>query len=150
MSALRASMILGLVVLGAFPAGAMADEQQCRASGTPENPTVTCDRAGFDVLVHRIVDITAERDSLKIKLDASIADRSDVQKALDACVSKPAPEPVVIRPTALSSVGPVVLSAIGAVTLGVSVAGDFGSSGRAIGAVVGSALVGTGIIWALP
>lgn len=121
-------------------------EVPCRHEGN----NVVCHRAGFDTLVGQLIDAKAEVEKLTIKLGAADANRSDVQRALDACLTKPAPEPVVLRPTAMRALGPVVLGAIGAVTLGVSVAGDFGSSGRAIGAVVGSALVGTGIIWALP
>ena len=121
-------------------------EEPCRAEGD----RVSCERPAFDALTKKIIDARAERDVAKLKLDAAIADRSDVQQALEACVSKPPPEPVVIKPTALRALGPVVLATVGALTLGVAVAGDFGSSGRATGAVIGSALVGAGVIWALP
>lgn len=126
---------------------ATAEEQEpCRADGT----TVVCDRPAFDKLMKKVIDARAERDVLKVKLDAVVADRSDVEAALEACVAKP---PVVIRPEptpAWRAVGPVVLGVMGAVTLGVSVAGDFDARGRATGAVIGSALVGGAVIWALP
>ena len=133
------------VLLGLWSAVSMAEEP-CRAEGD----RVSCDRAAFDKLTKKIIDARAERDVLKIKLDAALADGSDANRALSACLSKPPPEPVVLRPSALRSIGPVILGTVGAVALGVSVAGDFGSSGRAVGAVVGSALVGAGVIWALP
>ena len=142
MSALRASMI----PLVLWASGAMAEEDPCRAEGD----RVTCERPAFDKLASKIIDARAERDVLKVKLDAAIADRSDVQRALEACVSKP---PVVIEPTkpsALRALGPVILSAIGAVTLGVAVTLDTDPRWRGAGAMVGSALVGAGVIWALP
>ena len=140
-------LFVTLLLSLAFAQACEAEEVPCRVL---DDGTVACTRTAFDKLMAKIIDARAERDTLKIKLDAAIADRSDVQQALEACVSKPPPEPVVIKPTALRSLGPVVLAAVGALTLGVAVAGDFGSSGRASGAVVGSALVGAGVIWALP
>lgn len=127
-------------------AAGVTAEEPCRAEGD----RVSCERPAFDALTKKIIDARAERDVLKIKLDEAIADRSDVQRALEACTARPLPEPVVIKPTALSSIGPVVLSAIGAVTLGVAVTLDTDPRWRGAGAVVGSALVGAGVIWALP
>jgi hypothetical protein len=141
MSQLRWSMVL--LVLWASVAAA---EEPCRAEGD----RVSCDRAAFDALTKKIIDARAERDVAKIKLDSVTRDLADVTGALEACERRP---PVVIdppKPSALRALGPVILGTVGAVALGVSVAGDFGSSGRAIGAVVGSALVGAGVIWALP
>ena len=71
-------------------------------------------------------------------------------RALDACVSKPPPEPVVIKPTALSKVGPVVLSIVGSGVLGITAMMDGQTAGRAIGAVVGFLSVGAGLYWAMP
>lgn len=121
-------------------------EEPCRADGD----RVSCEREAFDKLMKKVVDARADRDKLAVKLEAVIEDRSDVQKLLEACVAKPPPEPVVIKPTVMRAVGPVVLGAVGAVALGVSVAGDFGSTGRSVGAVVGLLAVGGGIVWALP
>lgn len=129
-----------------WAAGVTAEEAPCRAEGD----RVSCDRAAFDALTKKIIDARAERDVAKIKLDSVTRDLADVTGALEACERRP---PVVInppKPSALRALGPVILGTVGAVALGVSVAGDFGSSGRAIGAVVGSALVGAGVIWALP
>ena len=133
------------VLLGLWSAVSMAEEP-CRAEGD----RVSCDRAAFDALTKKIIDARAERDVLKVKLDAALADGSDANRALSACLSKPPPEPVVLRPSALRSIGPVVLSAIGAVTLGVAVTLDTDPRWRGAGAVIGSALVGAGVIWALP
>ena len=141
-------MTRGLMVLMVlWSAGSMAEEPPCRAT---ENGTVTCDRTAFDALTRKIVDARAERDVLKVKLDAAAQDRSDVQRALDACASKPPPEPVVIKPTVLSSIGPVVLGAIGAGVLGISSMMDGASTGRVTLAVVGFVSVGAGLYWAMP
>lgn len=140
-------MIRLLVLMILWSAVSMAEEQQpCRADGD----RVSCDRAAFDALTRKIIDARAERDVLKVKLDAAVADRSDVQRALDACVNKPPPEPVVIKPTALSSIGPVVLGVVGAGVLGISSMMDGASTGRVTLAVVGFVSVGTGIVWAVP
>lgn len=128
-------------------AGSIAHaEEPCRSDGD----RVSCERAAFDKLTAKIIDARAERDVLKVKLDAAAQDLSDVQRALDACVAKPRPEPLVIRPTVLSSVGPVVLGALGAGVLGISSMMDGASTGRVTLAVVGLLAVGGGIVWALP
>lgn len=121
-------------------------EEPCRADGD----RVSCERAAFDRLTAKIIDARAERDVLKVKLDAAAQDLSDVQRALDACVAKPRPEPLVIRPTVLSSVGPVVLGALGAGVLGISSMMDGASTGRVTLAVVGFLSVGGAVIWAMP
>lgn len=137
--------LMGLMVL--WSAGAMAEEQQpCRADGE----LVICTRPAFDKLVAKTIDARAERDVLKVKLDAAVADRSDVQRALDACVNKPPPEPVVIKPTALEKVGPVVLGVLGSGILGISSMMDGASTGRVTLAVVGFVSVGAGLYWAMP
>lgn len=136
----------GLMVLLVLWASVATAEEPCRAEGD----RVSCERTAFEKLTAKIIDARAERDVAKIKLDSVTRDLADVTGALEACERRP---PVVIdppKPSALRALGPVILGTVGAVALGVSVAGDFGSSGRAIGAVVGSALVGVGVIWALP
>ena len=141
MSRLRWSMVL--LVLWASVAAA---EEPCRADGE----RVSCERPAFDALTKKIIDARAERDVAKIKLDSVTRDLADVTGALEACERRP---PVVIdppKPSALRALGPVILSAIGAVTLGVAVTLDTDPRWRGAGAVVGSALVGAGVIWALP
>ena len=135
--------LMGLMLVGSIASA----EEPCRAT---ENGTVTCDRAAFDALTRKIIDARAERDVLKVKLDAAMADGSDANRALSACLSKPPPDPVVIRPSALQTIGPVVLGAVGALTLGVTAMMDGASGGRAAGAVVGLLAVGTGLYWAMP
>ena len=138
-------MIRLLVLMILWSAVSMAEEP-CRADGD----RVSCERAAFDALTRKIIDARAERDVLKVKLDAAMADGSDANRALSACLAKPTPEPVVIRPSALQTIGPVVLGAVGALTLGVTAMMDGASGGRAAGAVVGLLAVGTGIVWAVP
>lgn len=141
MSLLRAFMV-SLVL---WPAGAMAEEP-CRADGD----RVSCEREAFDKLMAKVVDARARANALEVRLKAAVADREDVAAALKACAEKPPPEPVVLKPTALRAVGPVILSAIGAAVLTAAVAVDVGASGRVTGAVVGLAAVGIGVVLALP
>ena len=134
--------LMGLMLVGSIASA----EEPCRADGD----RVSCERVAFDALTRKIIDARAERDVLKVKLDAAMADGSDANRALSACLSKPPPEPVVIRPSALQTIGPVVLGAVGALTLGVTAMMNGASGGRAAGAVVGLLAVGTGIVWAMP
>jgi hypothetical protein len=140
-------LLVGLIILGALftASSAWAEEPPCR----PVGDTVVCNRAGFDVLVKKLIDAKAEGEKLSIKLDAMTQDANDTHKSLEACLSRPIPEPPK-PPSAQRAVLPVVLGAVGASVLVGSIAADIGSSGRTIGAVVGSALVGTGIVLALP
>ena len=135
-----------VVAMVIWSAVSMAEEP-CRAT---ENGTVTCDRAAFEKLTQKIIDARAERDVAKIKLDSVTRDLADVTGALEACERRP---PVVIdppKPSALRALGPVILGTVGAVALGVAVTLDTDPRWRGAGAVVGSALVGAGVIWALP
>lgn len=123
-----------------------AAEEPCRAEGD----RVSCERVAFDALMRKVVDSRAERDVLKVKLDAAVADGSDAHRALDACIAKPPPEPVVVRPSALEKVGPVVLGVLGSGVLGITAMMDGQTAGRAVGAVVGFLSVGAGLYWAMP
>jgi len=138
-------LLVGLLVLCLTASAASAEEAPCR----PVGDTVVCNRAGFDVLVKKLIDSKAATETLSIKLDAMTQDANDTHKSLEACLSRPIPEPPAPM-SAQRAVTPVVLGVVGAAVLTASVAADIGSSGRAIGAVVGSALVGTGIVLALP
>lgn len=141
-------LIWALVVLFAFlltASVAVAEEAPCR----PDGDRVVCNRAGFDVLVKKLIDAKASTETLSIKLDAMTKDADDAHKALEVCLSRPEPKPP--EPvSAQRAVLPVVLGAVGASVLVGSIAADIGTSGRTIGAVVGSALVGAGIVLALP
>ena len=128
------------------PSVALADEPACKADGD----RVTCTRAGFDVLVKRLIDADALAKERAIRLDAADQSVAESKAALDACLAKPPPEPVVVKPTAMRALSPVVAGVVGAAVLTASVAADWSLSGRATGAVVGSALIGAGILFALP
>lgn len=132
------------LILASTPA--LADEAPCRADGD----RVSCDRPSFDTLVKSCVDSKAAAKACAIRLDAMAQSVDDAETALAACLSRPPPEPVVIKPTAFRAVGPVVLGVVGAAILTASVTSDWAVGGRATGAIVGSAFVGTGIVFALP
>ena len=136
-------LILALAIL--VPAVALADDPPCK----PDGDGVKCSRAGFDVLVKRLIDTDAKAKEVAIRLAASEHSVAEVKAALDACLARPIPKPPP-PPSAFSRVLPVALGIVGAATLTASVAGDWGAGGRTTGAVVGLALVGTGIVLALP
>lgn len=143
MSQLRWSMVAMVL----WASVATAEEAPCRVL---DDGTVACNRTAFDALMKKIIDARAERDVAKIKLDSVTRDLADVTGALEACERRP---PVVIdppKPSALRALGPVILGTVGAVALGVAVTLDTDPRWRGAGAVVGSALVGAGVIWALP
>ena len=124
---------------------AAADEAPCR----PDGDRVICNRAGFDVLVRKLVDAKAEGEKLSIMLDVSKKDADDAHKALETCLSRPEPKPP--EPvSAQRAIAPVVAAALGAAVLVGSVSADIGSTGRTVGVVVGLAAVGAGIVLALP
>ncbi len=135
-----------LLAIALAPVVALADEPPCKADGD----RVTCTRAGFDVLVKRLIDADALAKERAIRLAAADQSVAETKAALDACLAKPPPEPVVVKPTALRALSPVVAGVVGAAVLTASVAADWGVGGRATGAVVGSAIIGAGILFALP
>lgn len=142
--------LVALIVLGFTASVASAAEPPpCRNTGSEENPTVTCDRRGFDVLVKKLIDTKASADSLKIQLDAAEKSGLETKAALDACLSRPEPTPPT-PPSAQRALAPVILSAVGAAILTTSVAIDIGATGRVTGAVVGLAAIGVGVVLALP
>ena len=142
--------LVGLIVLGLMVSVASAAEPPpCRNTGSEENPTVTCDRRGFDVLVKKLIDSKATTDSLKIQLDAAEKSGLETKAALDACLAKPEPK-TPTPPSAQRAIAPVIVAALGAAVLTTSVAIDLGATGRVAGAVVGLAAVGVGIVLALP
>lgn len=142
--------LVALIVLGFTASVASAAEPPpCRNTGSEENPTVTCDRRGFDVLVKKLIDTKASADTLKLRLDAAEKTNAETKTALGACLSRPEPTPPA-PPSARRAVAPVVLGVVGAAILTTSVAIDIGSTGRVAGAVVGLAAIGVGVVLALP
>lgn len=123
-----------------------AARAECRNVG----PDVTCDKPSFDTLMSKCLDFDKSAKVCTVKLDAVNANLVGVTQSLTACESKPPPEPVVIKPSAMSKVGPVVLSIIGSGVLGVTAMMDGATTGRAVGAVVGFLSVGAGLYWAIP
>ena len=123
-----------------------AARAECRNVG----PDVVCDKPSFDTLVSKCLDFDKSAKVCSVKLTAAETTVSETDAALKACLAKPPPEPVVIKPSALSKVGPVVLSIVGSGVLGVTAMMDGATTGRAVGAVVGFLSVGAGLYWAIP
>lgn len=133
------------VLLTLTPYLANAEEAPCR----PEGDRVSCDRPSFDTLVRGCTDAKAAVKSCGLRLDAMTQRSDESETALAVCLARPAPQPIE-PPKAWTRVAPVMLAAVGAAVLTASITSDWGTSGRATGAVVGSAFVGTGIIFTLP
>lgn len=138
-------VLVFIAAIGLTASVAVADEAPCR----PDGDLVICKRAGFDVLVKKLIDSKAESEKLVIKLEAMTKDADDAHKALETCLSRPEPKPP--EPvSAQRAIAPVVAAALGAAVLVGSVSADIGSTGRTVGVVVGLAAVGAGIVLALP
>jgi len=129
----------GLLLLGLSVA--RADEDPCKPVGS----TVVCDRAGFEILVKKLIDSDADAKRTKVLLDAKTADYEEAQTALTDCLDIPKVPPVPV-PKELA-VGPMVLGIAGGLVAGALAVVDTSATVRATGVVVGSALVGAGILW---
>jgi ABC-type uncharacterized transport system ATPase subunit len=118
----RLLVILTIILLILAPIVAFAEEQPCRAEGD----TVVCQREGFDVLVHKLVDAKASADACVVmreadaanlrvsdaKLAAAVAS-ADVARA-ELAAEKAKPKPWARRFTALGA------AAVGGVAVGLA------------------------------
>lgn len=133
------------VLLTLVPYVAASGEMPCRADGD----RVSCARDGFDTLVKSCVDAKADAKACGIRLAATEERVVETDQALAQCLTRPVPQPIA-PPKAWTRVMPVVLGVVGAAVLTASITSDWSVGGRAAGAIVGSALVGTGVVFALP
>lgn len=136
-------ILLAVLLLAALPA--RADDAPCKATGD----TVTCARAGFDVLVARCIDNDTAAKECGVKLAAMTKDRDAVQGALNECVARPPVQP--IEPVSpLRALAPVLAGVLGTAIATSVVALDVPAGGRVIGVAVGLSLVGAGIALSFP
>ncbi len=66
------------------PLLARAEEQPCRAVGD----TVVCQRAGFDVLVSKLLDARKERDVCVLTAESRTADAAVLKARVDAAIAE--------------------------------------------------------------
>ena len=66
------------------PLLARADEQPCRSVGD----TVVCQRAGFDVLVHKLLDAKADAKKCVLEAESRTADAAVLKARVDAALAE--------------------------------------------------------------
>lgn len=130
-----------------FALNVWAEEPPCAGQGD----NVVCTRAGFDVLIKKMIAMQSEGKQCAIKLDAAGSDLTETKAALEKCIASippPCPEPK--KPSAWRTVSPVVAGILGGAILTASVAGEFSPSTRVTGSVVGLGLLSAGIVFSIP
>lgn len=137
--------LLVLALLTLWPTVSRADGPQAPCHG--QGDTVVCERGGFDTLVQKCVDARGEATKCAIRLEAVQKDLTETRDGLSKCVDALKPKAQVPLWRAM---GPVVLGAVGGLAFAGSIAIDGSASSRFTGAAVGLALVGAGIVFAIP